>query len=176
MHYARARDFYHAVERERYLGLLQLVFAQIRRRYRRRCDDDTDERHAVRHAAAQRHLTGLSAYPQLQLRRGKQRARQKDIQAASCRVPPLFVPALGIHRAVPAGLCKDVQLRRRAYWFYRARPAYLLRRALPVWHTDVVPDGFRIDRQRAVLDIGRGRSQVCAAPAAYLYHAGVCSR
>ena len=68
------------------------------------------------------------------------------------------------------------QLRRRAYWFYRARPAYLLRRALPVRHTDVVPDGVRVDRQRAVLDIGRGRSQVRAAPAAYLYHAGVCRR
>ena len=65
LHRARPVHVHHAEHGEHHLRLLQLLPAQIRRRYRRRRHDDSDQRDAVRNASAARSGAGRTADFQL---------------------------------------------------------------------------------------------------------------
>ena len=65
VHRAGSFGFCHAGERERHIHVLQHLPAALRRRYRRRRNDDTFKRHAVCNAAASGRGAGRAAYNEL---------------------------------------------------------------------------------------------------------------
>ena len=131
-------------------------------------DDHPVQRDAVCHAAAAGHCAGRAAHQQLQLRRAQHRSRAADLPAAIAGMPGVLHGAVGGHYAVPARVCGHFYPGCGAAGFHRPRAAHLLRDAVPVRHSDCLPDDLCIHRQRALLHSGGGAAQVCAAAAADL--------
>ena len=99
---------------------------------------------------------GAQPITSYKLRRGQRRQGEQDLPPAADGLPVVFIPAVGLHNALPRRLCQDIHVRRRACSLHGEGAAYLLRGALYIRNPDRLPDDVCIHRQRRLLDLGRG--------------------
>ena len=93
-------------------NMLQLLTVKIWRRHCGRCDDNSDQCHAVRNVATAGTWTGSTADTQLQLWRKKCRPRSRNISPAAEGQCGVCRDLMAVRRIVPADFCRYVHIRR----------------------------------------------------------------